>query len=440
MSWLNSMVAAVGSGAVGLLLAGFLANACVSWYHVSSREGGSGFFVMFLGVAGGVLGFILGLVASRLVVGYSGPGLGKELAAALGVVVVIAGLAAVFCRLLADVPPEIDGQELTLEVEFRFPNTFHGTNPPTAQGEWLYTFASLSGHTCRKRDYGNVHTNSARFEGGQWIVPTTVGLFTERGKRSVSLAPKDAQEAFGFLLPLPRRPGREFLAWSAWIPRQQMNGEPWPADKMSCRFRLQKIPLPAPMPTHEELMSEQAARAEEAFLAIPADSPIQAWFPYLAYEQSHTQRALQLISSRSNLVAELAELVVSPDAELAHAALKCVGMLPSPPQELIPAVQAAGREIAVRITKFNNTSAQDDPNFEHAVDPATRFYGWIPAVESLRQRCGADFVPELKTILELSCVRPESHCMRVDIGTLGSRSLQAWSVTAPASVGPDPEP
>lgn len=438
MTWLTSLIVALIAGVAGLFLAGFIANACVSWYSVSSREGASGYFVLFLAIGGGIAGFLVGLAAARLTAGQFGPGFLRELGGALGAVLLIAGTSAWLARRLADVPPEIEGRDLILEVEFRFPNTHRGDRPPTAEGSWDYTFASLSGNTCRALEPGRIESESARFENGQWIVPTTAGLFTERGRRSVSIAPKEAKEAFGFLLPLPRRPGPEFLEWSAWLPRRQPDGQPWPPDRMSCRFRVQKTVPPPPPPSEAELKAEKEAEAEARFASIPADAPVQAWFPYLAYEQPHTRRALELIANRPGLVAELGALVVGDDPKLAHDALRCVSLLPSPSKDLIPAVEAAGREIAARITTFNNTPTEKDPNFETAVDPATRFYGWLPAAVALREKCGADFTTELKSILEGSRRRPESHCMRQDICRPASYHLNQWAGIPPLPTDPEP--
>lgn len=439
MTWLTSFAAALTAGVAGLFLAGFIANACVSWYHVSSREGAAGYYVIFMAIGGGIAGLIMGFIAARVVAAQFGPGFGKELGAALGVVLLTGGASAFLARVCADVPPEIDGRDLMLEVEFRFPNPQHDDQPPTAEGEWDFTFASLSGHTCRKRDYGKILSEAARFENGQWIVPTTVGLFTERGGRSVSIAPRHATEACGFLLPIPRRPGKEFLEWSAWFPRQQANGQPWPADKMSCRFRLQKTVPPPPPKSNEEWQAEKNAEEEAEFTAIPADASIEAWFRYTKYQQPLTERALRVIASRTNHVAELNTLMVDADSEKAHAAMICVSQLPAPAKELIPGLAAAGRLIATNITKFNNTPKAQDPDFATAVDPATRFYGWIPAAKNLREKCGADLTSELKTILELSRVRPESHCMRQDICRGASYYLQQWAGIEPLPTDPKPK-
>ena len=242
MTWLVSIFVAIISGALSLLLSGLIANACVSWYQISSREGQSGFFVVFIAIGGGIAGSVLGLVAARMVAGKYGPGFGYELLGALSVVLLTAGLSALICRMLADIPPMIDGRELNLEVEFRFPDSIRSEKPPTADGDWLFTFASDSGQTRRKYCSGTIQTTEARFEKGQWIVPTQVELFTARGIRSVTLSQRDATEVMSFLLPLPAKPSAKFEQWSDWLPLQQANGQPWPSDKMSCRFRVQKAP------------------------------------------------------------------------------------------------------------------------------------------------------------------------------------------------------
>ena len=242
MTWFVSVLVSCICGLLGLLLGGFIANSCVSWYQVSSREGESGYFVIFIAMGGGIVGLILGLITARWIAWCYGPGFGQELFGAVAAVLLVAGASALMCRVLADIPPTIDGRELTLEVEFRFPSSVGSDAPPVSEGDWQFTFASLSGQTRRKYLDGSIRTDAARHENGQWIVPTQVELFTERGRRSVTLSRRDATEVMGFLLPLPARPNAAFENWSDWLPRQQANGQTWPADKMSCRFRVQKIP------------------------------------------------------------------------------------------------------------------------------------------------------------------------------------------------------
>ncbi len=245
MTWLVSLLVAFICGMLGLLLGGFIANSCVSWYQISSREGESGFFVIFIAIGSGIAGLILGFIVARFIAWNFGPGFGKELLGAFAALIFVSVVSAWVCRVLADIPPNIDGRELTLEVEFRFPNTLGSDRPPTSEGDWLFTFDSLSGHSRRKYRDGTIQTSAARYEKGQWIVHTQVELFTERGGRSVTLSLRDEPEVMGFMLPLPARPNTSFEQWSDWLPRQQANGQPWPSDKMSCRFRVQKSSAPS---------------------------------------------------------------------------------------------------------------------------------------------------------------------------------------------------
>jgi hypothetical protein len=437
MDWLISLGAAALSAVAGLFLAGFIAHACVSWYRISSREGASGYFVIYLALIGAVTSGFVGLVGARMVASRFGPGFGRELAGALAAVSLIAAVVAGVCRLLADVAPTIDGRDLNLEVEFRLPDTHRADRPPSHRNEWRIRLAALSGHTQRTYRDGEVRAEAARYEDGRWTVPAEGYVFTERGRRVISLECEGKDEG-GFVLPLPGRPGREFLSWSDWLPRQQASGQPWPEDKLSYRFRVQKTIPPPPPKSEAEVKAVRDAEEAARFAAVPLDAPVQTWFPYLAYEQPLTQRALQVLSGRATLASELGALVVDEDPKLAHDALCCIGLLPAPSNELIGAVQAAGREIGVRITRFNQTPSDRDPSFETAVDPARRFYGWMRAVQNLRERCGGDFTPELKTILELSRVRPESHCMRQDICRVASFYLNQWAGIPPLPTDPAP--
>lgn len=435
---LISVGVALLSGLAAMFLAGWISNSCVSWYHISSREGMSGYFVIFNALGGGLAGLIMGFITARVVAANFGAGFLKELGAALGVLLVLAAGVALTARLLADVPPKLDGQELTLEVEFRFPNTTSTNQSPLSEGEWTSRLVALSGRTARTWRTGAIQTNEVRLVDGRWILPVETWLFTERGRRSIDLSRTGAKEGFAFLLPIPHRPGAELLEWSDWLPRQQADGQPWPADKMSCRFRLKKVPLPEPPVSRETWEAQEAARKEAEFAAIPADAPVQSWFRYLTHDQPQTERARQLIAARPDLPRELGALALGEDAELAGAALRCIAQLPAPTAEFVASVQVAGRDLAERIRKFNATSVEADPSYQGAADVSLRFSGWMAAVRTLRTKVGGDFTPELQTILELSRARPDSIAMRQDVCRVASFYLHAWAGIAPLPDDPKP--
>ncbi len=78
MSWFISLLVALLSGAASLFIAGFIANLCVSWYDVSSREGASGFFVIYMALFGGIIGAVIGLIVARQTAGYAGQDFGRS--------------------------------------------------------------------------------------------------------------------------------------------------------------------------------------------------------------------------------------------------------------------------------------------------------------------------------------------------------------------------
>jgi hypothetical protein len=390
---------------------------------------------MFIGLAGGVAGLALGLVTARLVAANWAPGFLWELGGALGVTLVIAGISAGLCRWLADVPPEIDGRQLNLEVEFRFPAATNSAKPPTAAGDWKFSLGSLAGHRQRGSQMGKVMTDIARFDAGRWIVPAEVFLFTERGRWTILLQSGDKDVA-AFLVSLPARPGKSFEQWSEWLPRQLADGQPWPTDKMSYRLRVQQqAPPPSPSSNYEKTMTEAAAREEAEFATIPADAPVERWLPFL-YKDGQKSRAMASITNRPNLAQELTGLAVGEDANLAAEALRFMEKHPSPTSELVAPVRAAGRDIAERIRKVNAIPAGEDPSYQHAAYVGIRFNGWMTAVFALREKCNADFTPELKAILELSRAHPDSQVMQVDICRVASFYLKEWAGIAPLASDP----
>lgn len=437
MNWIVSLLVAFLSGIASLFLAGFVADACVSWYRIPSREGGAGYFVVFTALLGGMAGTILGLIVARVVATQIAPGFLSELSGSLSVIVLVTGIVALTARLLGDIPPTIDGRNLILEVEFRFPNTKSEDKPPTSTGAWIFALSSTSHNAVRRREFGNIQNDYARLDTGQWIVPASVELFTERGGRLVTIGPQDSAEPFGFLLPIPRRPGPKHLEWSKWLPKQQA-GRPARTGQPSYRFRLKQTAPPPTAQSPAEHDAEQAALKEAEFVSLPISSSIEVWLPYLDYPQPQTQRALDRIIARQNLTEELRAMVTGEDPEHAAAALNVIAMHPQPTDELIPVVEIAGREIAERITTFNNTPVDSDPSFHLAVDPCVRFHGWINAAAKLREKNQADFIPELTAILELSRARPESHAMRSDVNRVASYYLHKWAGVEPLTSDPSP--
>ncbi|HQW67086.1 MAG TPA: hypothetical protein PLJ23_08590, partial [Gemmatimonadales bacterium] len=183
MTWLASIAVGIVTGLAAMLAAGFVATRAVEWHRVSSFEGGSGYFVVGLALMGLIGGVIIGVVVSR----YLGPGFLKALGVALSIAGACIGVIGGVSRLMADVPPTLDGETVALAVEFRWPV---GQPLPAADSaEWFLRLHSATGGTLRTSQNGPLWREDARQEEGRWIMPGAVTLFTERGDRIIDIVP-----------------------------------------------------------------------------------------------------------------------------------------------------------------------------------------------------------------------------------------------------------
>lgn len=401
MSWLASLFIAVLTGGLGLVLAGVIANACVGWYRISSFEGKAGYFVVFMALLGGVAALVIGLVTARAVAAGESPGFFKGLGLACGITLVVAGCIALAARLMADIPPTIEGDELDLEVEIRLP--VGETNAPSsATGKSFLRLGSLSGKTYRKSEMGELHLTRARLEEGRWILPGSVFLFTQRGNRLID-ADLDGKSIAGFLVPLPSKPGQEHEQWSEWLPRPRPGDPPWPDTKALYRFRVvRRTPSPPePDPVEIEL---------QKFAALKPDAPLAEWLAFLD-ENGPEERNAAVMNVVEQRPADLAAAIRSTDEATREHALSAVTKLKTVTPEISDVVRAEGRDIAEGIRRFNEMK-EDDPRFyDVQLDLRSRFSYWHRAWWTVHQRTGIDGRPPVQEIHDLAQVRSKGTSM-----------------------------
>lgn len=256
MGWPASIGVGVLTAATATVAAGWIANLSVGWYRISSFEGKSGYFVVGMALLGLMVGLLIGIITSRIVAGGAQPGFLKALGLSQLIVVGLVGVIGGTARLLADVPPTLGGQELLVAVEIRWP----AGQPLPEQAdtaEWRLRLGSSASQTMRASETGPLWREDARQEEGRWIVPGAVTLFTGRGQRTIDVLPEGILDR-GFLVPLPARPGAEFLEWSAWLPRAR-EGEPPLAEGVRYRFRV--------VPTDQPVRVEQVGPFEVQTIA-----------------------------------------------------------------------------------------------------------------------------------------------------------------------------
>lgn len=437
MNWFLSILIGLLTAVVGLFSTGYLASLNVRWYRISSFEGGSGYYVVFLALLGGIAGLVVGVVCSRVIAVWTEPTFPKGLGFAVGSMLALVFAIGVVCWLAADFPPEMDGKSVELAIEVKAPRRLQF--PITVEEYGAHAYIDLNSR--KRTTQADLRLDEAREVDGQWIVTATVPLRTSaRDKRLRAYFNKDNDAFF----PLPRlaHPTAKDLEWSGWIEAMWNfgNGRPDAENAFHMRYKVQVIEPPPP----PEPVADQEARAvaaeQAAFEALAPDAPLMAWLNFAGYGASPERLAAvnENIASRENFVAELSALMLGDDHEVSAQATRWIEHLELFPEALIPAVAASGRKIADMTRAFNATSVEDDPGMQGAADVSIRFSAWMVAVRTLRTQSNGDFTPELQEILTLSRVREDSHAMQADVRRVASYYLKEWAGVQPLAGDPQP--
>jgi hypothetical protein len=437
VSWLSSIFIGVLAAVLGGAGACLIAVCCVSWYRISSFEGGSGYYVVFVTLGGLVVGLIIGVVCARIVAAGEAAtflrGLGVMSATIASLVVIALGLA----RLCADLPPQMDGKALELEVEVRCAKNFA---LPVKSDEYGI-HASVYVPRGRNQPTGALRINEASQVDGRWIVSAVVPLDTAASHKLLQVYFSREQNLL-FPLSLRGHPGDKDLEWSQWILSGRDAGQAEPAadDNFALRYRVRPVLPPPPGPSAEDTAAKEAAEEQARFEAVAADAPISDWFPYTTYGAPEERRkiAISRIMTRSDYGKELGALMISPDARVAAEALRLVQYFPAPAPQFNAPVAAAGSAIVALIRQVNATPVERDGSYQLAAEASTRFSAWMTAVESLHDKSGGDFTPQLGEILPLARVRTDSHTMRFDILRVASFYMHSWTGLAPLPNDPPP--
>ena len=237
MSWGSSIFTGIITAIAGAVVAGVVATFAVSWYRISSFEAGAAAFTVGFIILGIGAGFLIGLITSRTFGAGADATFLKTLGVANGVVLGIAGIVGISARLLAAIPPKIDGEELMLAVELRWPEG-HTTSPATLPGEPSIQLGSVTASTMRASSRGPLWTQDAHLVDGRWVAPGAVDIFTTRGKLTIH-AILDSANAHAFLIPLRGRPGTKDMQWTEWYPHARPGSPPLP-NGFTYRYRVQK--------------------------------------------------------------------------------------------------------------------------------------------------------------------------------------------------------
>lgn len=437
MSWVLSLLVGLLSAAAGCLCAGFVASLCVRWYRISSFEGGSGYFVVFMGLFGLIAGFVLGVVWSRFLVSATEPWFARAAGAALGTVAGLALVVGFFCWLAADLPPTLAGRDLELNVEVRFPAGFK--LPPAENRER----ASVAVYLVQGRSQPSARPEflESRPKNEPLVATVTVPLRTSASQKFLSFH-IDQENDFLFPLRFGSRPGKKDLEWSAWVESAWDAGKERPpeAERVYMRYRVALVEPPPPRPSREEEDAKRELEEQAAFEAIDPKAPVTVWLPYTRYgvRADRVATAVGNISGRDTFLEEFSAILKSGTLEEVCDALRMIQHIEKPSPGLVPPVKEFGQDLVRRIKEVNASRVEDDPSYERFAEVSQRFSAWMAATHPLRARCGADFVPELKEITGLARVRKDSIVMRGDVLRVSSYYLNDWAGIPPGPDDPKP--
>jgi hypothetical protein len=353
MSWLLSLAVALVTGVAGLMSAGLVADRYVVWHHVSSFEGASGYFVVGWALLGGLGGLLLGLVVARIVAGLPRAGFLRALSASLAATAVIALGSLGLFWLSGDQAPTLDGDDLALLVELRMPA---GWTPPPGfaerhGGTWLTALRAggREGHTT----YGDILWEEAGERDARWVIPTRTYVFTTTGRRLFRLNIGDSAHV-DVVVPLPGRPGRDYLTWSDWRTEGftvDSAGRPLHAGH-EYRFRVE--PWGAMQARADAASAAAEAAVQASFDALGPATPAAAWLDWVGDYRVEARRD-SAISALSRQLDAFPALLRDTSAVRVRLALEAASLLPPLPDSARPALLEGGRTLARTLAALPQT-------------------------------------------------------------------------------------
>ena len=432
MKWLASFGIALLTAPLGGVAGYYVAERCIDWFSISSFEGGSGYFAVFLTLLGIVVGFVLGLVVSR---GFAGSdptflvALGRSAAAVAGITATVLGIA----RLNAHVPPQLDGSGVQLELEVRMPAGWQPDGKARADENQLYLTALAPGKRMASSP-GALPWSESTFENGRWTLRPSVSVFTTRGERLVDM--HVGKEYVGIVVPLPPRPSAKYLAWSEWRTAgitQPVDGPPLTGYEY--RFRIRKSSELAAIARTEE--AERLATEERAYAALTDDSPLETWVRHANFDAPEDRKA-RAYATLGRRFADFPRLAESTDAELLTVAGYALDNLQPMPADGRAAMLALGRALPGRVARYLAENPEGEEDLKQAVGLQRLVQAWVRRWALEWPEAVAEIRPELQALLREASRRESAEPMREIVYTAKHALEQLDQPAAPADGGAGP--
>lgn len=249
MSWLLTFATALLSAIAGGAGMFAIASAGVKWYRISSFEGGSGYYVMFLMLLGVIGGFLAGLIAARLGYSHWSHDWYAQLVSGVATVLALLTLTLACFYLGADHVPEQGGRGLVVAWEVRLPapdeaDPFSPTGNPAdwPESQLRLQLVSVRNHKPMGSGEATFDRPAFRKEDNQWVLPARVPLFTSKGEFCVNLTLGGRDD--GFWPRLSAFPADTDFQWTPWYRTNKHMSKPSDAQAVMYRFRFEKNERP----------------------------------------------------------------------------------------------------------------------------------------------------------------------------------------------------
>lgn len=239
MKALIGLLWALGGMLLGGLVFGLGASLYAQATNASNREGAVGYFVVAMGIIGGLLGLVAGLVwyARSAPAGEGIQHFSQGLLGVIALTAVVVGLVWAWGQ-SHELPVTYNGNtQANLLLEFRLP----AASAPGGQArQWL----DLEVTTAKTRPVALVLQDQVRQEAGQLIVPAVQGPLIRASNRLVVARLKlpGGERHEVFMPKMPRRPDPK-ADWSEWVaPREVFDvssGQSGAPALLQMRWRLQ---------------------------------------------------------------------------------------------------------------------------------------------------------------------------------------------------------
>jgi hypothetical protein len=231
-----------------------------------------------------------------------------------------------------------------------------------------------------------------------------------------------------------KKPETKDFEWSGWLAPDSG------PDTYALRYRVRIVPPPPPPLTDEQQEAKNLADKEAELRALAPDAPLAQWLVFTRYgsPQPIIDAAVVAIRARPDYVNELSREMLDGELEASIDALRVVEHIKPPPADLAPGVAAVGARIAQLLRDLENAKP-GTPEQDAAINAiSTRFSAWMVATRALQEPKVADFVPQLKEIIEPARQHDKLYAIRMDVVRVASFYLREWGGIAPLPTDPPP--